>query len=385
MVEKVKDAGFSSNTITPETYFRQLGLKPMGCKAIERVSSKLGNPELTKAFHDALRRGDVSCVREVLATDHRLLQLAYCGDYYNLCSKAHLITNMPIRQQSYILDFGMDDAMPMAFWKAAHRDCYVTSLNNHYELGTKWARKIGESRIIFSNNTLANFLNTECKPLDVVIFSNGWESIFEGIIDEVVPPSRTFSAKAETDDQLLSFFKRIDQVLIPEGLIIFEVPPHHDFGLLANTCDLTGIFPNWILNMALHSLDERNRHCAMIFSRSQIPPFAQENLEALAAKGKISDGSAYFAESAHLFRRFFEDSELVFKCEYQWLRTKTQVQAEFWKKGELGLFYKTTSSGGNAAQLLPADQVLPQLESFQSFLTQGERQGALKLKSNFNG
>jgi hypothetical protein len=376
----------AAGLITPEAYFRWIGLKPMSQQQVWREINKQVKPGVIRRLQEAFLNNDGTELYKVLSSNYNLLQLLHCGNFYSLCAKARLFERMPIRMGANLLDFQMDDAGPIGFWRAEHRNCHVTSVSTYWQTGVQWAQEISERRVTFTNNNPKGLYEGAKGPYDSVILSPGWEHYFDGILNKVyVPAQRDLLDPEKTSMRLVEFFGLLAELVVSKGILILEhnsLPPYK-VGLLANEMDVFGVYPHWKLVMALSPVNDQDLHSALIFSRESIPTFVHEAFTALTEKGQVAPGSGYFGESAQLFRQFFRDGELMAMWEYEWLTNKVKSKTEFLRKGGIGLLYKSSSAGGHMAQLMPEGQLSAQAKQLKNHLKEKEDKGSIKIINKF--
>jgi hypothetical protein len=372
--------------ITPDAYFRGLGIRQKGPQEIGAELRKQLKRGLYRDMQKAASQFDANQSRRLIGSDLKALKITSCGSFDEIMAKARLATRMPIQEKSYILDLGMDKAVPVALWRAEYHESWVRSVSPYWQAGAQWAQQIGERRVTFMDNNLQSLLEADKRPYDAVILSPGWGHILGGNLGKAtIPQSSCFQNVKETDPRLIALFGFFQDVLTPEGILILEMDfvSSADLAGSAIEASLHGIFPNWKLAMSLVPLDGQDREYGLIFSRENIPLFVQKALAVLREQGKIAAGCGYYGDSTPLFHHYFQDGDLAVLCEYEWVKDKVRDQVEFIKKGEMGLCYRSSSQGYHGAGLVSLDQFSMEVERLKTNLENKEAQQEIRIINKF--
>jgi len=356
----------------PETFFKQIGIKPLTETAFHRELDKHGLGEIRSYY---------PC-----NSDLKLAKIWWGNDFNRICNIAAELQKLIVPLDKHVLDVGGGPGH-MAFWLShIWPTCNLTVADNFSKVGIAWGKEIGTEKVNFIDSQLPELGDVESNKYDVVLISRVLGNIKDFTFPDYINvyDSETY---LNSEDGKKIFHKlelmaeTIDRILNSTGRVILV-----DFWSDDRLLLISKAFESKGFSVNLEIYDPKmisKMHSVLIFSKLPDQHQIKDRIVGLAAFVNFSSGPHGFVGiSAEAIRKLFNDTKPLMECEYQLYKGNVRMLNEIIEKEGLALFYRTGTNGRRTAWVYPGIMIPEIISNMKTMIKEilSNKEGEILMK-----
>jgi hypothetical protein len=353
-----------TNIRNPRVFFKKTGIKPLIKPREERSSHHIKNGVLKRfgqtkvdEMESRLNSNREVSLFDFCHTNLELVKIWYGTDFNHLYQIASELARLSMPHKAAILDVGGGPGQ-IAFWIANIWDpAHITVADVYSNIGTEWAKQIGENRVTFIESTLPALKELQGKKYDIIVMSRVLSFInYLGLLDGI-PDIKTEDYLESQEatillDNLYDISFRIKEYMKPNGrIIVIESWSDARILLIGKAFERAGLY----INLDLFEPEKLSRdYSIIVFSADKESSIIDCIPNALSTGFHFPNESPeYRGFAAETIYRLFRNGNTKMILEYESIDGELKMYTEIIEKEGLVVLYRASNKGGRGACLFP--------------------------------